>query len=309
MRCMKMANPFWLQKAINTVKWECEKKQVTLGCLFGKYGKDFIIQKEDYPPFSIGIVTYIIRFSIFKALLKKVHKTFPHTQIIVAVNGYYKPDSQRKFLEEIQEYVQQFPNVSLITHSEPQGLCTLWNRIILAAKNEKVFIMNDDIDIAPHFSEAFLSSGILNKEMALINESWSHFLISKKTIEKVGWFDERLYGIGGEDWDYEARLAFADIPLDIFPMKGILNLSIYTSDFSFGEDVERIHHKYTMSSAVFLRKKWDISNSNDPHARFVRIWNNYVRLNKGFETPVFYNLALLRNEKTEADRTALANQQ
>jgi len=92
-------------------------------------------------------------------------------------------------------------------------------------------------------------------------------------------------------------LAFAGVPLDDVSLKGILNLSIYTTDFSFGENVERVEKKYTMSSAVFLQRKWQISGPQDHQARFVRIWNDYVRLNQGFETPVFYDFALLGREK------------
>ncbi len=122
----------------------------------------------------------------------------------------------------------------------------MWNELILASQTEKIFIVNDDIDIAPHFASALCTSGILEKQIAIINESWSHFLISKHTIAQVGWFDERLFGVGGEDWDYEARLAFAGVALDNFRLKGILNLSIYTSDFSFGASVERVEKKYVL---------------------------------------------------------------
>lgn len=270
--------------------------------LSAKYGNGLNTHKEDSPEFTIGIVTYIVRFPMLKTLLKKVHKAFPDMQIIIAVNGYYNQDLQQKFLVRIADYIKSFPNVSLIPHSEAQGLCRLWNEVIIAAKNEKILILNDDLDIAPHFGDVFLASGILCREIALINESWSHFLISKSVVERVGWFDERLYGVGGEDWDYEARLVFTVVSLDMVPMKGILNLSIHTTDFSFGEAVETVHYKYTMSSALFLRQKWDFSDPDDSRARFVRIWNGYVQLNRGFETPVFYDFALLRREKDAEEK-------
>jgi len=285
----------WIRKFKNRLKWELEKQQTTRRYLTNRL-KGRSVGKRYFPPFTIGIVTYVVRFPMFKVLLKKFHKAFPHTKIVIAVNGYYHPGRQQEFLRRIEEYAGRFPNVILIPHHRPQALCRLWNEIILASKTEKIFIVNDDIDIAPHFQEIFIASGALNKEIAIINESWSHFVISKQIIERVGWFDERLVGVGGEDWDYEARLACEGIALEVIPMKGILNLSIYTTDFSFGENVERVEKKYTMSSALFLHRKWRISEPGDPQARFVRIWNNYVRLNEGFETPVFYDFALLRSE-------------
>ena len=289
-----MSNRKW----INTFRWELEKRQVDL-----YYYKQRLLQGNDRdksacPEFTIGIVTYVVRFEMFKALLKRMRNAFPHSRIVVAVNGYYQPDRQRAYLARMKAFTDSYSNFELIPHTRPQSLCKLWNELILASQTEKIFIVNDDIDIAPHFASALCTSGILEKQIAIINESWSHFLISKHTIAQVGWFDERLFGVGGEDWDYEARLAFAGVALDNFRLKGILNLSIYTSDFSFGASVERVEKKYTLSSARFLWRKWQICTPQDPLARYVRIWNNYVRLNDGFDTPVFYDFALLQNEKS-----------
>jgi len=287
-----------VRRWINRVKWEIEKGQVA----FDNYARKFARadRNDDYPEFTIGIVTYLVRFEMFKTVLKRVRKAFPHTRIVVAVNGYYNPDRQREYLAQIETYLKGFADVSMVAHEEPQALCRLWNELILASHTDKIFILNDDIDVAPHFGAAFGASGILGKDMAIINNSWSHFLISKRTILKVGWFDERLFGVGGEDWDYEARLAFAGIELENVALKGILNLSIYTTEFSFGKDVERVEKKYTKTSAVFLSKKWHVCNPQDPQARYVRIWGDYVCLHEGFETPVFYDFALLKTKEKDA---------
>ena len=283
------------------MKWEIEKGQVAFDYYTRKHA-GAIRSASDTPEFTIGITTYIVRFAMFKTVLKRVRKAFPRTPIIVAVNGYYKPDRQKQYLAELQAYLEGFINIHLVAHEEPQGLCKLWNELILASPTEKILILNDDIDVASHFGALFHHSGILNKDMAIINHSWSHFLISKRTISTVGWFDERLFGIGGEDWDYEARLAFAGIELENVAMKGILNLSIYTTEFSFGENVERVERKYTMSSAAFLSKKWHVCSPQNPQARFVRIWNDYVCMNKGFDTPVFYDFALLKSKDGHAGK-------
>jgi hypothetical protein len=288
-----------VRRWINRVKWELEKGQVA----FDYYARKYAGTNRNgdvHTEFTIGIVTYVVRFEMFKTVLKRVRKAFPRTPIVVAVNGYYEPDRQRQYLAQIEAYLNGFADISLVTHEEPQALCRLWNELILASRTEKIFILNDDIDVAPHFGAAFHASGILDKDMAIINSSWSHFLISKRTILKVGWFDERLYGVGGEDWDYEARLAFEGIELKNVALKGILNLSIYTTEFSFGKDVERVENKYTKTSAVFLSKKWHVCNPQNPRSRYVRIWNDYVCLHEGFETPVFYDFDLLKNKDIDA---------
>ena len=278
----------------NRLQWEAERYRVFLRSSV----KRFSNRKTDRShsiPFTVGIVTYIIRFSMFQAVLEKLHHAFSDRRIIVAVNGYYKPDLQKEYLARLQEFTSGFPNVLLIPHYQPQALCKLWNEIILSSVTEKIFIVNDDIDISPGFREVFLDSGILEREITLINGSWSHFVISKKIVAQVGWFDERLMGVGGEDWDYEARMAFTGTPLSLSTLRGIRNLSIYTTDFSFGENVERVERKYTKSSSDFLHRKWRVALPDDPDARYVRIWNNYVKPNAGFDTPVFYDFALLEN--------------
>jgi len=184
-----------LQQWRNGLKWELEKQQVALSHHSGKWinGNDI----TPAPEFSIGIVTYIIRFSIFRKVLSQIRQAFPGTRLIVAVNGYYKPYLQRRFLARFEACLGGFADIDLIAHHKPQSLSKLWNEIILASPTEKIFIVNDDIDVALHFGTPFRASRILDKEMAIINSSWSHFLISKHTIAQVGWFDERLFGIGG----------------------------------------------------------------------------------------------------------------
>jgi hypothetical protein len=289
-----------IRRWINRLKWETEKGRVAFDYYARKLARTNN-DSDDGTEFTIGIVTYIVRFDMFKGVMKRIRRAFPDTPIIVAVNGYYKPDRQRAYLAQLEAYLGRFTGISLVAHEKPQGLCKLWNELILASATEKILILNDDIDVAPHFGALFRASGIPDKDMAIINSSWSHFLISKRTISKVGWFDERLFGIGGEDWDYEARLTFAGIELEDVPLKGILNLSIYTSEFSYGENVERVEHKYTKTSSDFLTKKWHVCSPQDPQARYVRIWNDYVCPQEGLETPQFYDFKLLNNNDASSD--------
>jgi hypothetical protein len=299
MSFMAKDGPARIRKLINRMKWEMEKGRVALDYYARRYARAG--RTGDAPPeFTIGIVTYLVRFDMFKTVLKRVRKAFPETPIVVVVNGYYDPERQRRYLDRMESFLSGLDGVSMVAHEAPQALCKLWNQLIIASGTEKILILNDDIDVAPHFEAAFRASGILDKEMAIINSSWSHFLIAKRTIEKVGWFDERLFGVGGEDWDYEARLAFAGVELEDVAMKGTLNLSIYTTEFSYGENVERVEKKYTLSSARFLSEKWHVCNPQDPQARYVRIWNDYVCLHDGFDTPVFYDFEVLKRKGESA---------
>ncbi len=244
------------------------------------------INKTGTVPFSIGMVTYVVRFKIFKKNFMNLHKNFSDVPIIICVNGYYDKNKQEQYLVNINNFLKKFENVTVVTHVEPQALSKLWNQIILYSKTEKFFIFNDDIEFSPYTRRSLLNSSILQYNICTINSSWSHFLLSKNVVKKVGWFDERLFGVGGEDWDYEARLAFAEIETHMIKSKQLLNKSILTKDFSYGKEIDVVEGKYTKSSSDFLFRKWEVTTKEDKESKY--LWERYIKPIKGMETPNFY---------------------
>jgi hypothetical protein len=239
--------------------------------------------------FSIGIVTYINRYDkLFKPLIKSLCKIFPDTEIIIAINGYYDQEKQKRYLADIGFFLSQFPNVKKFEYKEGQSLSKLWNQLIIHSTNEKLFICNDDIKIAPYFRENLEKSGILNTNLGLLNSSWSHFLISKSIISQVGWFDERLPGVGNEDDDYETRLVIHGILIQFYTIEGLKNIIFQTKDFSYGKNTETVNIKYVKENKIFFDKKWSMSDEKKEGYIFVRLLQNYLRLNVGMETPNFY---------------------
>jgi hypothetical protein len=254
----------------------------------------FIPMKRNYivdnNKFSIGIVTYINRYDkLFKPLIKNLCKIFPDTEIVIAINGYYDQDKQKKYLEEIKALLSKYNNIKYIEYNEGQSLSKLWNQLIINSKNEKIFICNDDIKIAPYFRKNVEKSAILSKELGLLNWSWSHFLISKKIIKNVGWFDERFPGVGNEDEDYEARLVINGIIIESFEINGLKNIIIQTQDFSYGKNTETVNIKYVKENKVVFDRKWDMLDDKKEGYVFVRLLGKYLKLKKGMETPDFYH--------------------
>lgn len=238
--------------------------------------------------FSIGITTFKDRYHIFfKKLLKRMTYSFPGTEIIVAVNGHYDQKGQVLFLEKIKNDCAAFPHVKLVTFIEPQGLSKLWNQIILHAGNNKIFICNDDIKISPFFRKNLLASGILNEHVAVIKDSWSHFLVSRDIISQVGWFDERLLEIGGEDDDYLLRLALKNIYPASFNIEGIINYSHKLKANTYGKDMTG-DHPYSTYNEEFLSSKWEMSRIFVEGAVLHRR-GKYWRLKENMETPDFYS--------------------
>lgn len=239
--------------------------------------------------FTIGITTYKERYETYlKPLVKKLVHLFPETPIIIAVNGYHNLKEQEQYLEQITEWVKPYQNVSLITYKEPQGLCKLWNQIVLNASSPKVFLFNEDINISSSFKKDILSSGILNSEFGLINGSFSHYMLNKSIIKKVGWFDEAFPGIGYEDHDYEIRMALAGKQVEHFDIKGIKNENVIPKDWSYDKEHEVILTKYSGPNEKHYFSKWEFSDEEKEGFIFVRIIQGYARLKPNMETPNFY---------------------
>ena len=247
-------------------------------------------QLERQSSFSIGITTYINRFeSYFKPLIKQLHYCFPDTQLVVLLNGHYELEEQHLYIKKAKAFLDQYPNVKLVTFERPQSLSKLWNLCVINADAEKVLMLNDDLKLSPWFAKAFHASKILGSEIALINRSWSHYLISKSVLRRVGWFDERFPAIGNEDEDYEARLSMAKLPLTDFKIREIFNVVELPKKYSYGKDVDLVNVKYAKSNQDFFNLKWDKVYEKKKGYFYVPILNAYLKLKDGMETPNFYH--------------------
>jgi len=267
----------FLKKSINSTGWLLENISWTLRILF------HLSEKEQLPcEITIGVVTFLDRYNnCFVPLLSKLAVLFSDSQVIVIANGHVKHDAQKDYLNQISRFCEQFHNVSLIPFLEPHGLSFLWNLIIKNSQNDLILILNDDIKIKKKFKHFLHTSGILSQEIATINRSWSHFLISKSIISLVGWFDECLKEIGGEDDDYSARLAMKLIAIPDFSTKTIAGklgqkkkrLTIN----SYGKNMNLERLGYSTYNSEYLEKKWQTSSYIFPGAievpnRRIKYW-------------------------------------
>jgi GT2 family glycosyltransferase len=107
-----------------------------------------------------------------------------------------------------------------------RGLSKLWNSIAIHASHDYVLLLNDDIMIEDAGFLEHVCSAIRKNHgrTFLINQSWSHFLVSREELDELGYFDERLLGIGEEDgdmtWRYIQRYG---IPIATVRMRGFVN--------------------------------------------------------------------------------------
>jgi glycosyltransferase involved in cell wall biosynthesis len=184
---------------------------------------------------SIGITTFAARFEeYFKPLLTKIREIDSDIEIVVAVNGEHKVKFDEAYRQNILAFLASQKNVFPVFFPTFRGLAKLWNTIIIHASHDYILLLNDDIMID---SDNFL----INIEKKLrrnnflsftINRSWSHFLLSRKEIDDLGYFDERLLGIGEEDgditWRYYSKFGRTIADYNIRGVKNYAEETVYS---------------------------------------------------------------------------------
>ena len=255
-----------------------------------------MVFKNDY---SIGVVTYVNRYhTYFKKNILSLLKYFPDKQIIVVINGHPDKLKQFSYLKKITQWLASL-KIQYITFEDHQALSKCWNLILLMSQVEKILLLNDDILIKNNFRKDFENKLKEEKPFFTINSSFSHFLISKDVIRKIGWFDERFLGIGQEDGDYLYRIILGNIDKEDYVCSDIINFIAPATDSSF-QNISKMIGKYASVNEIFMKKKWTIDNysteTNNQNKKF--LWFDYnckIKINDNMETPNFYDLSLLDN--------------
>jgi hypothetical protein len=192
--------------------------------IMGRYGEGI----PDIKPgnISIGITTFEHRFDKYFAPLLARIREFAENEIVVAVNGEHEREFGEEYRKRVLECIARHRNVYPLVFPRFRGLSKLWNSVIIHATCDHILMLNDDVMIErPGFMDYVCSALRRNGGRTfLINCSWSHFVVSRAEIDELGYFDERLLGIGEEDgdmvWRYLRRYG-REIPS--FALKGFVN--------------------------------------------------------------------------------------
>jgi hypothetical protein len=208
---------------------------------------------ERLAPFSVVITTFDKRFEAFLVpLVAQIKEQRPNIEVIVVINGPAKGIFDEVYRANILSYLARFPKVFPTMFPSFQSLAKLWNRGALTASHERALILNDDLELKSENGTCFFN----HLEAAMethsgtfkINGSFSHFILDKRELIDVGFFDERLLGLGEEDGDfywrfykkYKKEIASAEMGLinnvqsdlaDDGYTKGIRTASQFNRDF------------------------------------------------------------------------------
>jgi len=211
--------------------------------------------------YTIGITTYDYRFnSYFVKLIDNIRKYRSDIPIIVAINGNYNEDFNEEYRKNILDYCSKVNKVFPIIFPTFRGLSKLWNTLLIHSTCDKMLILNDDISIISREFFDDLEQHINNTAFK-INGSWSHYFIDRTSINELGWFDERMLGIGEEDGDMEFR--WGEKYDAEFPSITINNIINHVEYSGACKNMKTIFGKYSAFNRAFIfNTKYSKDESN-----------------------------------------------
>ncbi len=157
---------------------------------------------------TIAIVTFKQRAELVKQLVHQIRQHVPDTvDIMIAVNGNNEEEMPEEYRQEMLDLSKQYKSIYPIICPEFKSLCKLWNTLIIFSKTEYIFMICDDVVYDNPKTLPIVESFIKNTESQFftINNQFSHFVLTKSIMHKLGYFDERLCGFGEEDGDIVHR--------------------------------------------------------------------------------------------------------
>ncbi len=151
-------------------------------------------------PYSVLITTYYKRFEEWlKPLVIEIKKQRPDVELIVAINGelsYFNEDFRRSVLDFLKYYKNTFP----IVFPRFRSMARMWNLGVQFSTENTTLALSDDITLTEGFFDHY-EKALEVCETFSINTSFSALSIAKHDLVNMGWFDERLLGMGWEDGD------------------------------------------------------------------------------------------------------------
>lgn len=157
--------------------------------------------------YSIVITTFDKRFEEFLVpLIRNIKHERPAVEIVVTTNGACRAPFNEGYRQALLAFLATQCNCFPVVFPNFQSLAKMWNRGILTTSKERVLVLNDDLNIPTGAKIGFFDQ--LEHALARqpgtfkINGSFSHYVIEKTELIDVGFFDERLLGLGEEDGDF-----------------------------------------------------------------------------------------------------------
>jgi len=192
--------------------------------------------------YSIVITTFDKRFEEFLVpLIRSIKRERNGVEIIITANGSARAAFNEKYRAALLSFLASQHNCFPIVFPNFQSLAKMWNRGILTASQDRVLVLNDDLHIPADIECGFFAKfeDALQRQPGTfkINGSFSHYVIDKGELIDVGFFDERLLGLGEEDgdffWRYHEKFG-REIPSVTLPNIDNINSDIADDGYTKG---------------------------------------------------------------------------
>lgn len=154
--------------------------------------------------YSIGITSYNKRYEkYFKSLIKFIRDN-SDIEVLVCINGSLRQEFDQNYRKELLEFLSQYDKVYPIIFTSFRSISKLWNNLIINSTKDNILVLEDDVEICDKRFFEDVEKNIDN-DLHVINGSWAHFVANKQQMIELGFFDERLLGLGEEDGDMTYR--------------------------------------------------------------------------------------------------------
>ena len=206
--------------------------------------------------YTIAITTFSKRYHFLEDTLKKVREFNTESDVIICVNGEKDSNFNQEYREKVLNLCSLYDNVFPIFFVEIRGLSKMWNTCIINSPTEDILILNDDIRI--HTGQIFsFTSSLINgddyKGICKMRSTFSFFVVNKKLMNEVGYFDERLLGFGEEDGDMTHRLLCKGISVQDCFVEGLDNI---VSDIRHDEVMHNMCKYSKFNPSFMFRHKY-----------------------------------------------------
>lgn len=153
---------------------------------------------------TIAITTFEQRFTTVQSLVKNIRASCDN-DILLIINSNNEEPLNEEYRKNILTLALDIKNCYTVFLPEFKSLAKMWNTAVIFSRTDHVLLLNDDLVYKNNDAINILENIIQSHDCFTINGSFSHFVIEKQLLHKIGYFDERLCAYGEEDGDFVYR--------------------------------------------------------------------------------------------------------
>ena len=221
--------------------------------------------------YTIAITTFSLRYDMLQNLVVQI-RSFTDRNILICINGEKDGKFDDEYRYKVLALCASFKNIFPIFFIELRGLSKMWNTLIVHSDNDHIMMLNEDIIIQSEdiFTETQKHINSDFNGLTILNSSFSHYILDRKLIDSLGYFDERLLGFGEEDGDIVYRLLKSyGQTVPILWVNGLHNIisEIRHTEVKKGSAHNMIH-KYTDFNRKFILGTKYVADPTSPYKGF-----------------------------------------